>query len=311
MRFGKRGKPSTDGQVGIVVSNEAVCAVHIRRSDDQAPQLLARLDAPGEPAQGLEALAQWVAARQLRGVPAALTLDYGSYAIHQVEKPEVPEQELRSALRWRLKDLLDYSPADAVVDFFDAPPARQKRLEPVQVVAARISQLKPLAGALGATGLDLQRIDIPEFALRNLASRALHSQETTALLYFLPQRGTLQICREDRFYLARTLDQGQEALARAGAAAAFGGFADIDDRIALEAQRTMDYYDSHFGHGPVKKLVVLGAGSELQRLADYIASALGLSTRLAGPADLLGGLGEDEAPHHLMPLALGGALGVA
>ncbi|THF63581.1 pilus assembly protein PilM [Pseudothauera nasutitermitis] len=302
---GKRSGSAADGHVGLALSGERLCAVHLRRMADQPPELLARLDAPGDPARALEALAPWVARHGLRGVPAALTLDYGDYLIQQMEKPSVPAEELRSALRWRLKDQLDYSPADAVIDYFEAPAARQKRIEPVQVVAARASQLKPRIDAIRAAGLDPQRIDIPEFALRNLVSRALNVRETTALLYFQPRRGTLQILREDQFYFARALDQGLEALARGGD----GGFSDIDDRIALEAQRTMDYYDSHFGHGPVKRVLVLGGGADLRRLADYVTTALGVPASLVGPAELARGLEDDADTRTLPPLAVGGALG--
>ena len=310
--FGKRGRPSAAGLAGIVISDDAVTAVHLHHEAGQPPQLLSRLDAVGaEPQRNLQALAEWVAAHQLHGVPATLTLNYGSYQTHQVDKPDVPADELRAALRWRLKDVLDHSPADAVIDCFDSPPTRQKRIEPAQVVAARISRLKPLVAALQATGLDLQRIDIPEFALRNLLSRALDRHDTTALLYLLPQRGVLQICRDDTFYFARTLEHGLEALVRASGGGAFSGHSDLEDRIALEAQRTMDYYDSHFGQGPVKKLLVLGRGIELQRLAEHIASALGIAAQLVTPAELVRGLDAAEPTHELMPLALGGALGCA
>lgn len=307
-RFGKRSK-TTGGQVGLAVTDDSVTAVHILPQAGQAPKLLARFDGPNQ--DDGSALAAWVAEHRLQGVPAALTLDYGDYVIHQLEKPDVPAEELRQALRWRLKDLIEYSPADAVIDVFEAPPARQKRIEPVQVVAAQASRLKPLVARINAAGLALKRIDIAEFALRNLLSRALGSLETTALLYLRRQRGMLQICREDQFYFVRALNLGLEALSYAAHGGAYGGVSDVHDRIALEVQRTMDYYDSYFGHGPVKTLTILGRGDALQQLADYIRNALGLSARLVGPAALLSGLDDPDSVAETMPLALGGALGIA
>lgn len=306
-RFGKRSK-TTGGQVGLAVTDDSVTAVHVLPQAGQAPKLLARFDGPNH--DDGSALAAWVAEHRLQGVPAALTLDYGDYVIHQLEKPDVPAEELRQALRWRLKDLIDYSPADAVIDVFEAPPARQKRIEPVQVVAAQASRLKPLVARINAAGLALKRIDIAEFALRNLLSRALGNLETTALLYLRPQRGMLQICREDQFYFARALDLGLEALSYAAHGGVYGSLTDVHDRIALEVQRTMDYYDSYFGHGPVKTLIILGRGDALQQLVDYIRNALGLSARLVGPADLLSGLDDPDNVAEAMPLALGGALGI-
>jgi len=307
-RFGKRSK-AAGGQVGLAVTDDSITAVHILPQAEQAPKLLARFDGPSH--DDGSALAAWVSAHRLQGVPAALTLDQGDYVIHQLEKPDVPAEELRQALRWRLKDLIDYSPADAVIDVFETPPARQKRIEPVQVVAAQASRLKPLVARINSTGLVLKRIDIAEFALRNLLSRALGSLETTALLYLRPQRSMLQICREDQFYFARALDLGLEALSHAAHGGAYGGLADVHDRIALEVQRTMDYYESYFGHGPVKALIILGRGDAAEHLVDYIRNALGLSARLVGPADLLSGLDDPDSVAEAMPLALGGALGMA
>ena len=146
MRFGKRGKASTDGQVGLVVSDESVTAVHILRREGELPRLLARFDGPKDGGSGT--LAAWVAEHRLQGVPAALTLDHGDYVIHQLDRPEVPAEELRQALRWRLKDLIDYSPADAVIDVFEAPPARQKRIEPVQAMPGELELDLELATGL-------------------------------------------------------------------------------------------------------------------------------------------------------------------
>ncbi len=304
--FRSRRRGTSLDQVGVVIDAEGVLALALRRSDGQRPQLLSVF------AGNVAELAGWVAAHSLQGAPTALVLEHGSYGIHQLERPEVPAEELRDALRWKLKDLLDYSPAEAVIDFFETPPARQKRIEPVQVVAARRALLKTRLAELGGAGLELVRIDIPEFALRNLVSRALAASETTAVLYLQAQRGMLAICRDDRFYMARALDHGLRSLGQGGGGEDGGlsTWSDIDDRIALEVQRTMDYYDSHFGHAPVKRLLLPGTHPGLDRLAGYAATALGIAAERAGAAQLCSAADALDSDDERLPLAIGGALGI-
>ncbi|MGH8751421.1 MAG: agglutinin biogenesis protein MshI, partial [Burkholderiales bacterium] len=54
----------------------------------------------------------------------ATLLDASEYQMLQVEAPAVPKPELKAAIRWRIKDLLNYPIDDAMVDVFDIPPSR-------------------------------------------------------------------------------------------------------------------------------------------------------------------------------------------
>ena len=51
------------------------------------------------------------------------SLQIGDYTVLSVDSPDVPPAELRSAIRWQIKDLIDYHIDDAVLDVFDAPAA--------------------------------------------------------------------------------------------------------------------------------------------------------------------------------------------
>ena len=50
--------------------------------------------------------------------PCVSSMDLGDYNLLSVEPPEVPPAELSAALRWRVKDLIDFSIDDAVIDAF-------------------------------------------------------------------------------------------------------------------------------------------------------------------------------------------------
>src|SRR6185312_3326243 len=43
------------------------------------------------------------------------------YQMLSVDAPNVPAEELKTAIRWRLKDMLDYHVNDATIDVLDVP----------------------------------------------------------------------------------------------------------------------------------------------------------------------------------------------
>src|SRR5258706_3389120 len=69
----------------------------------------------------------------------ATLLRPGDYQMLVVEAPTVPQAELKSAIRWRIKDLLDYHVDDATVDVLDIPPesGQPGRSHSMYAVAAR------------------------------------------------------------------------------------------------------------------------------------------------------------------------------
>src|SRR5262245_15939083 len=69
----------------------------------------------------------------------AALLQPGEYQLQLVEAPSVPAEELKSAVRWKLKDLLDYPVDSATVDVADVPSDRSgtARTHYVYAVSAR------------------------------------------------------------------------------------------------------------------------------------------------------------------------------
>ena len=51
----------------------------------------------------------------------ATLLHPAEYQLLMVDAPSVPREELKSAIRWRVKDLLDYHIDDATMDVLDIP----------------------------------------------------------------------------------------------------------------------------------------------------------------------------------------------
>ena len=117
-------------------------------------------------------------------------LDQAEYSLLLTEAPDVPVEELRAAMRWRVKDLIDFHINDATLDVFDVPGERVAgRARQMYAVAARSAVIQKRVDLLDAANINLQVIDIIELAQRNLAGLLPEDARGVALLSFTAGAG--------------------------------------------------------------------------------------------------------------------------
>ena len=116
-----KGKLDKTAVVAVCPTHDIIPCARVRRHKDQPSTLelctAEKLDSIG--VQGAE-IARLTRAHRLDDQICITTLNIGSYALLLVEAPDVPATELRAAIRWRVKDLIDFHIDDAVIDVFDA-----------------------------------------------------------------------------------------------------------------------------------------------------------------------------------------------
>lgn len=227
-------------------------------------------------------LKHWVSACQLEGATCHIVLGAEQYQILLVEPPEVPKEELRSAIRWRLKDLISIPLEQAVVDVFDLPEdGTRAKKKMVYVVVAQEQKVKHAIALAQEAGLRLQSIDIGELALRNLAD-ALVSEEASkrgiAVARIRSGAGSFYIYRQGDMYLSRsfTLDYP-------------GGLLDDlpEENLALELQRSVDYYERQMGQAPPSTIYVCGENISADKLGAVLKASLAVQIQILEPAAVL------------------------
>jgi len=196
-------------------------------------------------------------------------LDSNEYSLLLTEAPDVPPDELRAAIRWRIKDLIDFHINDATLDVFDLPGEKPAgRARTMYAVAARSTAIQKRADMMSAAGINLDVIDIPEMAQRNLASLLPEDAQGVVLLSFTPGGGLITISKQSEIYLSRNIDIGLDALTQ------LSDTASMFDRIVLEVQRSLDYYDSHFRQAPITTLALAPMPREVPGLVGYLKANL-------------------------------------
>ena len=238
-------------------------------------------------------------------------MEPGSYNLLQLEAPDVEQNELRSAVRWRIKDLIDFHIDDAVIDVFDMPPQSlrtQTRL--MYVVAARASVIQQRTALLEEAGLRPQVVDITELALRNLLSLFPEDVDGVVLLYAWAQEGLLTLNRQTLLYLARNIEFNlAEAVSRQAPADDAGFPSPAAESVLLEVQRSMDYFEAHFAQAPIKQMLIAAPAEAAAGLGPMMSSNLGIKARALDLAEVmdLPGSGLDGAWVDALPL-IGAAL---
>lgn len=243
------------------------------------------------------------------GYQCSTLLAPGEYQILMVDAPNVPQVELKTAIRWRIKDMLDYHVDDATVDLLAVPPnpaGGGERAQSMYAVTARNEVIRSCISRFDAAHIPLSVIDIPETSQRNIAALFERDERGLAMLYLGPDQGLLTINFRGELMLARRIEVGMKDLTSASGAAREEQF----QRVLLELQRTFDHFDRQFAYVPVAKLM-LAPDPEETGLMEYLAGNLDLPVeraRLAaaidfGPAAEL----EPEQEWRLFHL-IGGAL---
>lgn len=215
--------------------------------------------------------------------PCTTIMDLGEYSVLSVEAPDVPQSELRAAIRWQIKDLIDFHIDDALVDVFNAPASgADGRHKNLYVVVSRMSTVKQRIQALQAGEVNVTTIDIPEMVLRNISARLPEEDAGVALIYLAKERGLIVLTRQSTLYLARTLDVGYQDFLTPFAGPQFWD-SDQDnryERLVLEVQRSLDYYDRYFVQPPIASLVVAPMDEELPGLLPNLEQHTGIRSRM-------------------------------
>lgn len=305
MRFFRKAK-ITDGWLTLAFHADGVSAAFVRRQSTGMPSVVYCAWFPGQfNAEGLEKIGKDLRAGSRQ---CSALLGGREYQLMSVEAPNVPPDELRTAIRWRLKDMLDFHVDDATIDVLDVPvePNAASRTHNMFAVAARNSVVRERMALFGDAKLDVTVIDIPEMAQRNIAALAEQEGRGLAMLSFSDEGGLLTVSYRGELYLSRRIDIPVAALSEPDLDRRTATF----DKITLELQRSLDHFDRQYHYINVPKLLLAPFAAD--GLGNYLGSHLYLPVE---PLDLASVIDLGAAPELADPamqqrffLTIGGAL---
>jgi MSHA biogenesis protein MshI len=264
-----RKAQKTEAWLAMVLQRDGIAAASVRRPVEGKPAVTVATFFPGAP--GLDALEK--AGKELHSANYRCTtvLGGGDYQFMSVEAPNVPRAELKTAMRWRLKDILDFPVDQATYDVLDIPLDPNAAVRPQQsvfAIAARNSVILARQKLFAQSKIRLRTIDIPEMAQRNVSALLEPEGRGIAMLSFNEDGGLLTVSWRAELYLSRRIDVTLAQLLDGDAERRHQSF----DKITLELQRSLDNFERQFSFISVAKLVLAPSGAD--GLQDYLAGNL-------------------------------------
>jgi len=267
-------KKTVDQAVGVAYEPEGISLAHV--SSDREGLSLQHIGfyPVKDPQDRGNELKKIVSQVGLKGMPAYFVLGFDQYSLMQIEAPEVPAEELKSAVRWRIKDLIDYHVDDAEIEIIPLPVSKRAGAPKLMyVLAARTSFVKTIIDDMTAAGLELVVIDAMELALRNMTFADVEENRAGAFLYLSEHFNLIEICDNGSLCLSRHINMDFNRIDPLTGE----GKMEMMDMLSLEVQRSMDYYESQFANGAATKINMVTqvpiSVSEFMEVADSYLTA--------------------------------------
>ncbi len=213
----------------------------------------------GSEEQWPELIEDLIVKHDLRDAECCLTLPPNRYQLLQIDKPNIPDDELAMSLSWHIKDLVTLAQEEVVADYFSVPVKVAMQGEKINVVVTSSKTLLSLIEVFNEHKVELNGIVPEELVIRNVIGHA-----DTASLLLTQQKNeepALQIVKKEQIYFARKL-RGFNRIHEYTPAELQDG---LTDSLSLEIQRSMDYFESQLKQAPIKN-IQLALPSEHQEL---------------------------------------------
>jgi MSHA biogenesis protein MshI len=257
------------GWMAIALQPEGVCLAHVERTSQGRYALERVAFYPGDnspDAASLEKVSKELRADRYRWTNL---LSLNEYQLLSVDAPNVPPDELKTAIRWRLKDMLDYHIDDATIDVLEVPAEKsaRARTNAMYAVAAHNQVIERRQTLFGDAKLPISVIDIPEMAQRNVAALVEPEGRGLAMLSLQPECALLTITFAAELYLSRRIDVSLSQLDEADEDQKNNCY----ERIVQEVQRSLDHFDRQYHFVTMSKLVLTPLGDAAPDLLAHLS----------------------------------------
>ena len=140
--------------------------------------------------------------------------------------------------------------------------------------------------------------------MRNISSELLNDEHGVAFMDLRKTGSTMNLSKNGQLYLTRKINTQLDPNVMAAR-----DWEVQRDRLVLEIQRSLDYYESQMGQNPISQIVLAPRPYDSQAMAESLDSVMSVKVTVA---DLSTGIGIPETidveAQHICLMAIGGAL---
>ena len=284
----KKGK--TDGRAAISFLHDGIALAYCLFDEKGACDIQFCEFYPYDDAgDKLKWLADIINSRELKDVPFSWVLLAQDYKLLMLEAPDIPAAERNDAMRWQIKEMIDFPLEEALLDTCLIPEFGPSRRRMLYAVVARQSQLLPKKALLQGAGIILEAIDIIELILRNIASLYVKPAQSIVLVSLSTADSLLTVCQDDNLYFSRNIKIDFATLSDDYISNACAGdeVPPAFDTLVTNIQRSLDYFESQMGKVLPESVVITPLPFRANTLKAYLTDNLSPTIILADLNDVL------------------------
>lgn len=273
-------RPSAYASVGIAFTAEQVLLCALKRTNDN---YVWELDASFTHNGWQTSLAKYVQENSLAGTPCHFALSSHWYRIHQIDRPNVNDDELFDAIQWPLQEITG-TDKPIVYDYAEMPVQVSGQNKLLTIAVAK-EEVEKLTSVIFNADLDLKSITVEELATNHLV--AIQDEPIITLVQEHGEVVVLNIVKNNTLYFSRRL-KGFENI---------GGFSEkelemgITDSMCVQIQRSMDFFESQLRQAPIRRILLKLDSPHIPFLCEQISGAMGVTCESFKP--------NIECPEHL------------
>lgn len=251
--------------------------------------ILESLSVPEDEKELPAVLKKFVGAKKWWGLPAAVGLKDESLHIRRLELPRMPEEDLKEAVRWQMRDVAEGSMDDYMIQYSIMKEDAQAEVTRLTLLgyAVKKSVLANRSLLLKQAGLKPFFMEPAPVALAATLERVYPptEREWVGCVDIGWQQATFLVIQNGRLHFVQAM--GGVALSQTP----------TDDpqyppKLAMEIQRAIDSFSIAHKNEKIDRIFLSGSGAGIPQLTDSLSTNLGINTVVMNPLQGLEGLGE-------------------
>ena len=246
-----------------------------------------------------ECLTTIVKEHNLENLNCNWVLHPNDYQLILTDKPKVQPNQYKLAIRWQIKDRIDFALNDLATDIFYIPDSIIPYKNKFYVIAAQTSHLEHTSNLIKSAKLNVSSIDIRELAIRNLITTITSTNIPTSCLSFSESNSLMLFIVDENIEFVRNLRFGENALTNER----------DTEGLLSEIQRSLDYYHNQLKRPTIEQIFVFPPAEETPNLSQNLVEKLSTKTTLLDLSNLMNiPISADTKSLKQCTFAIGGAL---
>jgi len=199
---------SASGDLCVVSWADQTLAYVAARAQADGSFKITSIGVEAQGADTLEAFAQRLQSKGLKGRRVHVMLRPEQYQFLQVDAPAVPPEEMRAAARYQIREMVDAHIDDITIDVLKVGDGQHKSAGLLYVVAATNTVIRDVLNLGQLLQWKVNVIDVQELAQRNLQNLVPPKLDraTAALVVSGAQHALVTISANDELFYTRRLD---------------------------------------------------------------------------------------------------------